>query len=290
MALVAAVAAFSAACAENQKPAARPAGTPVQLQTATKQQLVEAYNAQAKAIHSINATISIKLTAGTQYSGVIKQYHQVNGFILAQEPSSVRVIGQAPIVGTNIFDMVSDGETFHIFIPSKNKFLEGPATLQKESAKPIENLRPQHLTEALFWSPIAEGAPVLFEAGDESNARYYVLTVVQSAGVAASSSGEWLVARGVWFDRADLSIARLQVYDTSGNVISDVRYSQWDTFGSVRFARDIQVTRPEDDYSLEIEVKKMTANEPVSPDRFVLKQPPGSELVKVGEDSKESQP
>ena len=66
------------------------------------------------------------LTAGSAYTGVIKQYHEIKGFILAQKPSSIRVIGQAPVVGTNIFDMESDGEMFHIFIPSQNKFLSGP--------------------------------------------------------------------------------------------------------------------------------------------------------------------
>jgi len=291
MALVAALAAVSAGCGENQKRAARPSGPPAQLQTATKSQLEASYNAQAGAIRSLNASISIKLTAGTAYTGVIKQYHQVNGFILAQEPASVRVIGQAPIVGTNIFDMVSDGETFHIFIPSKNKFLVGPASLQKESAKPIENLRPQHLTEALFWAPIPQEAPVLFEAGDESEARYYVLSVVQgTGGTAASGSADWQIARKVWFDRADLSIARLQVYDSGGNVTSDIRYSEWDSFGSVRFARQIEVTRPNEDYALQIGVNKLTANEPIAAERFVLQQPPGTELVKVGEETKEAQP
>ena len=42
-------------------------------------------------------------------------------------------------------------------------------------------------------------------------------------------------------------------------------------------------TGPHDDYKLEIRVKKVTLNEPISDDRFHLEQPPGTELVKVGE-------
>ena len=37
-------------------------------------------------------------STGTTYSGVIEDYHDVQGFILAQRPASIRVIGQAPVV------------------------------------------------------------------------------------------------------------------------------------------------------------------------------------------------
>jgi len=286
---------FSAGCAANQKPSARPGRVPAQVQTATKQQLIASYKEQAKAIQSINASVSMKLTAGTAYLGVIKQYHEVNGFLLAQNPASIRVIGQAPIVGTNIFDMVSDGQTFHIFIPSKNQFLVGPANLQRQSAKPIENLRPQHLTEAIFWVPISDDEPVLFESDDEPEARYYVLTVIQAASTAnattvSPASTDWQIDRKIWFDRADLNVARLQVYDPTGAVNADVRYSRWDSFSGVRFPRQIALTRPGEDYVLRIGINKLTANETIPAERFELKQPPGTELVDLGTENNESGP
>ena len=118
-----------------------PANVP--LRTATKAELVTAYDQLAHAVTSINAGVTMQLTAASSYTGVITQYHQVDGFLLAQRPSSIRVIGQAPVIGTNIFDMVSDGKTFQIFVPSRNQFLTGPAHLQKPSEKPVENLRPR---------------------------------------------------------------------------------------------------------------------------------------------------
>lgn len=292
MVFLAALAYFSAGCAAHQPSAARPGGPPLQLRTATKEQVVAAYNEQANALESINASVSMKLTAGTAYSGVIKQYHEVNGFLLAQRPARIRVIGQLPVVGTNIFDMASDGETFHIFVPSKSKFLEGPTNLQRQSAQPIENLRPQHLIEAVFWTTIPPDAPVLFEAGDETEARYYILTVVQqsSGSSNSNSAADWQIARKVWFERVDMNVARLQIYDSAANVSADVRYSAWDTFGSVRFARQITLTRPGEDYGLQLGIVKLTVNHPISADKFELKQPPGTELVRVGEENKESKP
>ena len=134
----------------------------------------------------MNASVTLKLTAGSAYSGVIEQYHEVNAFILAQRPASIRMIGQAPVVGKNIFDMVSDGNTFSVYIPSKNKFLTGPSNFERHADKPIENLRPQHLIDALLWAPIADGAPVLIEEAANDTQRWYVLTVIRTPTAAAA--------------------------------------------------------------------------------------------------------
>src|SRR5277367_1333659 len=218
MAAVAGVAAICCGCAVSQKTTVKSGDAPAPLQTATKVQLIVAYNKLAAAVTSVNATVTMKLTAGSAYSGVIEQYHEVNGFILAQRPRNIRVIGQAPVVGKNIFDMVSDGETFHIYIPSKAKFIAGPADLERPAKKPVENLRPQHLLDAIFLPPIPDGTPVLFEEASEGNSQYYVLTVIHSAGAneatnsSASGSTDWEIVRKIWFSRTDLSISRTDDY------------------------------------------------------------------------------
>lgn len=277
-------------CAMNQPVAKRPTGPPAPLQTATREDLIAQYNREADAVTSINASITMTLTAGSAYSGVIKQYHQVSGFILAEKPAKIRVIGQAPVVGTNIFDMESDGQTFNIFIPSQNKFLTGPANLERPSAKPIENLRPQHLTSAIFWQPVPDSAPVLMENASEADGQYYVLTIVRIAGhsdgaLAESSRTDWEIARKIWFNRTNLRISRLQTYEPGGKIASDIRYTGWDTFDSVNYPRQIGLSRPANDYKLQIGVTKATFNQPLPDDRFVLRKPPAAELVNVGESS-----
>ena len=281
-----------AGCAASHTTVVKPAGPPAQLQSATKQELIARFNEQAAAITSLNGTVTMTLTAGSAYTGVIKQYHEIKAFILAQKPSSIRVIGQAPVVGTNIFDMESDGDTFRIFIPSQNKFLTGPANLERPSAKPIENLRPQHITAAIFWEPIPAQSPILLEEAADDASRYYALTVVRRAGSSGSDAPgtpdeDWEIAERIWFDRADLSVARRQTYDPGGKLASDVRYSRWDKFEAARYPRQIALTRPGNDYKLEISITKAAFNETIPPDRFVLHQPPGSELVNVGEGPQE---
>lgn len=285
-----------AGCAAQQKRVRPSANVPAHLLTATKQQLVSAYNGQADSVRSVNASVSMKLTAGTAYSGVIKQYHEIKGFILARKPAGIRVIGQAPIVGTTIFDMASDGSTFHMYVPSKNTFVEGPANLQRQSAKAIENLRPQHLVEAIFWNAIPASEPVLFAAGDDADARYYILTLAENASSSSSPGiseqtglADWRIDRRIWFDRADLSVARVQIYDASGEITSDIRYAGWRDFGNVRFPEDVVITRPSEGYQLEIRINKMTANQDVPTERFEMKQPAGTKLVRVGDETVEPQ-
>jgi hypothetical protein len=298
IALAAATCLLVSGCSVSHKTVVNPSQAPAALQTATKAQLLDKYNRQAGSIHSVNLSVQMKLTGGSNYSGVIEQYHEVNGFLLAANPANIRVIGQAPVVGKNIFDMVSNGEEFHVFIPSKNDFLVGPTNLQRPSKKPIENLRPQHLVDALLWAPVSDRVPVLFEQANETQARFYVLTLLRRASPSnadssnsnQSSMDEFEIAQKIWFNRADLNVSRIETYAPGGVLSSDDRYSNWDSFGEVHYARQIDVARPSDDYQLQITIVKATFNELIAPDRFILPQPPGTQLIRVGEESKESQP
>ena len=287
-------------CSVSHRTVVKPSQAPAALQTATKAQLLDKYNHQVDSIRSVNLSVKMKLIGGSNYSGVIEQYHEVNGFMLAAKPANIRVIGQAPVVGKNIFDMVSNGEEFHVFIPSKNDFIVGPTTLQRPSKKPIENLRPQHLVDALLWAPVSDRVPVLFEQANETQARFYVLTVLRRPSSTATgsdgsaskqaSADEFEIAQKIWFNRTDLNVSRIETYASDGVLASDDRYSNWDAFGELHYPRQIDVARPGDDYQLQISAVKATFNEPIALDRFILPQPPGTELIRVGEESKESQP
>jgi outer membrane lipoprotein-sorting protein len=263
---------------------------------ASEDQLLASYNEEARAVRTLQATVDLIPSTGSTYSGVIEEYHDVPGFILAKRPATVRVIGQAPVVAKNIFDMVSDGETFRIFIPSKNAFLVGATSLERASKKPIENLRPQHIVDALFWPEMPADANVLFEQFDADPNRYYILTLLRQV-----NGGRLEIARKIWVDRADLRVSRVQLYGAMGRLDSDIAYSDWQPLGGsppggapaaaqTMYARDIHIWRPQDDYKLEIRILKLTVNEEISADRFELTQPPGTELVRLGEEQAGARP
>jgi outer membrane lipoprotein-sorting protein len=261
----------------------------------SEEKLLADYNGQVQAVQSLQATVDLIPSTGTTYSGVIEEYHDVQGFILAQRPATVRVIGQAPVVAKNIFDMVSDGKEFHIYIPSKNSFLVGSTTLARASKNPIENLRPQHIMEALFWPELQPDAKLLFEEFDFDTGRFYILTLLRER-----EDGKLEIARKIWYNRADLKISHVQLFGAKGRLDSDIEYSDWQPVPAapgaapatpqISFARGIHIWRPQDDYKLEIRIQKLALNEPVSPDRFELAQPAGTELVRVGDETPVTKP
>ena len=273
----------------TSQPAARPVA-----KDATREELVERYNVFARGIQTLNATVELKPIAGSAYSGVIQEYHEVKAFLLVAQPASVRVIGQVPIVGKTAFDMASDGTTFQVSIPSKNKFLVGSVANVRNSDKPIENLRPEHLLEAFLWPEIRNGEEVLLEEFDTDTGRYYVLTVLRG-GYRTE------ILRKVWFDRSDLQVSRIENFAPKGLLMADIQFSDWRATDAAagtavpvaanginalaNFAHVIEINRPHDDYRLDLQVTKITINEPIAASRFQLLQPPGSELVRVGEEN-----
>jgi hypothetical protein len=264
---------------------------------ATREELLEAYNVIARGTRTLNATVELKPTAGSKYSGVIDEYHEVKAFVLAARPAEIRVIGQAPVIGTTVFDMASDGETFRVSIPPKNRFLVGTVTAEHVSSKPIENLRPQHLLDALLWPEIRKEESVTLREFNDENAKYYVLTVLRGGYQVE-------VLREIWFDRADLQVARMQTFGPKGTLLSDVRLANWlplDTAAgqtttapssnsTASFPRTIRIERPQDDYKLDLQVTKISMNEEIPAERFKLEQPAGSELIRVGEIPEKKQP
>src|SRR2546428_10121319 len=196
-----------------------PAQIPV-AKDATREELLDAYNLIARSTKTLNATVELKPTAGSKYSGVIDEYHEVKAFLLAARPAEIRMIGQAPVIGKTVFDMASDGETFRVSIPSKKKFLVGAVAVERTSEKPIENLRPQHLVDALLWPTVHKAEAWRFEEFNDENARYYILTVLRGGHQVE-------VLREIWFDRADLHVARILNFGPKGFLLSDVRLADW---------------------------------------------------------------
>ena len=264
---------------------------------ATREELLDRYNLIARGTKTLNATMELKPTAGSRYSGVIDEYHEVKAFLVAARPAQIRLIGQAPVVGTTVFDMVSDGETFRVSIPSKHKFLVGTVGVEKNSSKPIENLRPHHLLDALFWPEIRKEESTTLREFNDENGRYYVLTVLRGGY-------QLEILREIWFDRADLNVARIETFGPKGLLVSDVHLADWrflenaaiqnslaapaDAVNS--FPRAIRLERPHDDYKLDLQVTKVGLNEEIPPERFKLEQPAAAELVRIGDTAESKQP
>ena len=248
--------------------------------------LVAKLDAISQSVRTLTATVDLEPTAGSIYSGVIKEYHDVRGFILIEKPDMIRVLGQAPVLRTDIFDMVSNGEEFRLYIPSKQKFIVGKTGFRRPAKNSLENLRPQHILEALLVPVLDTSHEKCFlEQAEEAGRRFYVVGVVES-----TEGGELRLKRVAWFDRANLELARIQFYEAEGFYVEDVQYSGYQDFQGITYPSHIEVARPVEDYRLTITILKATFNQPIEAEKFVLTQPPGTQLVQLAAGEQQEKP
>ncbi|MFQ5817891.1 MAG: hypothetical protein ACE5H2_08045 [Terriglobia bacterium] len=266
------------------------------LRQASLTELLERIRQQHDSIRSLNARAELIPSTGSAYSGVIEEYRDVRAFILARRAtpadtpdtaraqSQIRLIGQAPVVRKNIFDMVANDEEFRIYIPPKNKFIVGRTTLTHQSKKPMENLRPQHLLEALFVPPPAATATHLREENEIAGQRYYVVNEIDTEAGALRLRRKW------WFRRTNLALVRVQRFGPEGELLSDVHYDVWTQHGRLRYPHWIQLVRPQDDYRLTLRFDKVDLNPDLKPEKFRLEPPAGAERVDLTRAASEQKP
>jgi len=259
------------------------------LKNATKDELVARINSVAQSIKTLNATVDITTAVGGQKKGKVTQYQQIRGYILVRKPDMLRMIGLLPVIRNRAFDMVSNGQTFKLSIPSQNKFVVGRNDVTVPSKKEIENMRPQAISDALLIREIDPRNEIAVlenttepvvdpKSHQEVDQPEYVLIVLRH-------DQDWYLERKIIFSRVDLQLHRQLIYDKKGYVASDVRYDNFAEHDNIELPNDIHIWRPQEEYSIDLHALKVQLNQPLTDEQFALNQPPGSQLIRLGEQS-----
>lgn len=256
------------------------------LKEATRDQLIGAINAEAAQIQTIDATVDIAASVGGQKKGTVTDYTDIKGYLLVREPDMLRMIGLFPFVRNKAFDMVSEGGRFKLSIPTKNKFYVGSDEIVHPSTNPLENLRPQVIFSALLLHSInTKEDPAFLEVGMEEIQQGKSKKIVEQPDyeiiVGAHDAQGWYLSRKIIFSRTDLQPHRQLIYDRFGNVATDARYDSFQSYDGVNFPSQIEINRPQEEYTITLKMEKVKINEPLRPDQFVLNQPPGSQLIQM---------
>jgi outer membrane lipoprotein-sorting protein len=254
-----------------------------QLKAATAQELIDYVNAQASRIQSMQATVDIATSVGGEQKGTVTDYQPIRGYVLARKPEMLRMIGLMPIVRNRAFDMVSDGHEFKLWIPPKNRFVVGRNDVETHSVtQPLENLRPQHIYDALLLrhiEPQTEIAVMENEIGSTiDNKGHKVRRADYIVDVIRTGEHPFL-SRKIVFSRADLLPHRQLLYDEEGDVVTSAIYGDYRVDNGVDFPWKIEITRPQEEYDITLTMVKLDLNQPLPDDKFVLEQPPGVEVV-----------
>lgn len=254
------------------------AGNSKPLQSADLPTLLAAVRKQYDAIQNFSATVDMVPALGSTEKNHITEYKDVRAYIRFRKPSDFRLAGLTPFVHTTLFDMVSDGADFKLYIPSKGRFIVGRNAIDQPSPNKLENLRPQHFLDALVVQPVdPQTSKVILENFTDEDNAYYIVHEVREL-----PDGTLHLQRNIWFSRIDMSMARQMIFEDAGNILTDARYSEWHTYDNVPFPKHIEINRPRDEYAMVLDIVKMEINKGVAGDQFVLEQPEGTTLQTVG--------
>jgi outer membrane lipoprotein-sorting protein len=254
------------------------------LKSATQAELLEYLNSQAARIKSLQATVDIDTSVGGVKKGRVTDYQQIRGYILLRKPAMLRMIGLLPIVRNKAFDMVSDGRDFKLWIPPKNRFVIGRNDIETHNPdQPMENLRPQHIYEALILREIdPENEIAVMQNNFEiitDGKKHQVQQADYEIEVIRRGDRGWFLSRKIIFSRTDLLPHRQYIFDEDHNLATDSRYEGYKDYDGIKFPSQIEIWRPQEEYDITLTIVKLQLNEPLPDDKFALEQPAGAQIV-----------
>jgi hypothetical protein len=235
---------------------------------ATLEEVVAAYDGFCRGLESLSASGDLDvrdLRAG--------KARRIGVRVLAGRGGRLYIKGSVAVV--TALEVVADGSRFWFRLPDKKTVWTGAADAEvDESAEtekaPYYALRPADLVEALLPSPLdAEPGEALVLDGDRES---FALTLARLEG------GRGPARRRILLEREALRPRSVRTYGPTGNLVREVRYSDWRE-GS---ARSILVARPREGYEAEFSLDKVETNVTLPARAFAERPAEGYKVVEVG--------
>lgn len=252
---------------------------PAVVQTVTPEQLVARLNERWGALDTMTAKVEMLTSVLRTKEGVAKDYTRVEGIIVMRKPEQLRVLGRAPVIGLELFDMASNGKNFTLYIPSKNIAYKGSTTLKKKSPNQYENLRPGFFLDALvvrglepdeFYS-VSSDSETIEDAAKKH--LYFVPEYTLSITRHIPGSHRDKLERVITYHREDLLPYEEDLYDNDGDLETHVTYRDYKDFGSGLYPSTVTIKRPLEDSQIVMLVEKVAENVPVPADEFRVNVP-----------------
>lgn len=253
-------------------------------QTASIEDLITLVNQRYSGIESLVASkFQVEFHGGSAELGFMENYPKANGYLAARSPSSIYVNILNPLTNSAVVTMASRNEEFQIWAPRDNKYLTGRTTVQLDKERPLLNVRPHHLMNALLIEAVPgdSGDPlsaVFMQEDQDASFKYYILNVLSRE----STFQRFCLARRIWFERSEMRLVRQQYYDC-GVPTSTVDYGPSVEKGGFLVCTEVDVRRIQEHYRIRLMMapEGLEVNRVIKEDRFEIPRPPGAELVVV---------
>jgi len=255
---------------------------PAITQYVTPEELVARLNQRWGAIDSLTAKVEFRASKSKSKEGVATDYPSVEGHILMRKPEMLRVVGQ--LIGVRVFDMASDGKDFTLSIPHNNVVIKGSNSSKKKSKNTWENLRPGFFFDAMLvrgldkddsYSVVTDTETV------EDAARKHLFTVpeyVLNISRRNPGSQKLTPVRVVTFKRDTLLPYQQDIYDSEGQVETEVIYGAYQDFDGSQFPSSVTIKRPQEEIQIVLTVESVKENQALADDQFVVATPEGAKI------------
>ncbi len=253
--------------------------------TASLEELLSSLANYGENIHTLSSgSLKASYTSGKVESGRLEAYRSAPGYILLERPDSILMNIQKPVTRTTLFELISVGDRFSIWYTRENKVYLGKNSMGdiEVEGHPDLTLKPVHIIEAILPQKIDLSNPGTFlslEEDRDATTKFYVLTVLKEEGREKILHPR----RKLWIERSALSVARQEMFDDGGRIVSDITYSRLTALGAWLLPLSVRINRPEDGYSLDLEFKDWRVNPELPPNVFELTAPEGAQRVELKE-------
>ena len=257
---------------------------PATVQTATPQQLVDQMNDRWDALKSLEVWAQIQFTQTKTQEGVAKDYTTIPAIILIRKPEDLRVLGQWPVVHTRMFDMVSNGQDFTLYEPTRDLAYEGSNTVTHKSANDVENLRPGFFLDSLVVRGMPPQDEYMVTADTdtiEDPKRKHLLEIpeyILSIMRRKPNSQELQPIRVVHFHRDDMLPYEQDLYDEQGNLQTEVTYGRYAEYGDNMFPSTVTIKQPLLGFQAVLTMQKVVENVELKNNQFELQIPPDTKI------------
>lgn len=199
----------------------------------------------------------------------LKSPLRCNGLVLYQKPRSLRIIGSK--FATTLFDIVSDGNKFWLYIPVENKVYTGTCNTSHKIEALGVNIFPGDIVSLFnYQEHLAGKRPAL-----ETWPSYWLVHLLE-----LEMDREYLsLKKNLSIDRVNAEVFRCELFNTDGSIRLQAIFSNYITHNGCRIPQRIDARWPEYSTALGIAFSHITVNTEFNPKVFTPTIPKGAHVI-----------
>ena len=200
------------------------------------------------------------------------------GYIRLQRPNKLRVIGTK--LTLTVFDMLTAGETFWLYLPSEKKVYTGRCNSIHQLAKLDVNILPDDIAMLLDYNDALTPGTILTKDVNrihslETWPGLWLIHLIDS------NNGTATLRANLYVDRVSVNVVRYDIFGTGGNIRVQALFDDYARFDNSAIPQRIAIFWPHEDTKLTLSLTDIATNEQIDPKVFQFSKPKTAEIVSL---------